>query len=149
MLPENKIGMNISTIADKLIGAKNDQGKIIDGNGFIEANVVYKDPSKAWLTGIVDVDDGDSANWIRSGEADGDVNVSNGFLDPNEVYEGVIGGTWAPSRLTSSVGIGAPKLDDLVSVASSWDFMASVDIVFTSDTNKWSRTMKQVKIPCR
>ncbi len=139
VLKSNKVVMNISTVADKVIGAKDALGKVVEGNGFIEANIIYKDPSKAWLSGIVDTETGDSANWIRSGEAAGDVNVQGGYLDPNQVYENVLGGTWAPSRLTSSVGIGAPKVDDLVSVAASWDYMASVDIVFTTDTNKWSR----------
>ncbi|MFN8153796.1 MAG: hypothetical protein U0Y08_05855 [Bacteroidia bacterium] len=144
VLESNKVVMNINTVPDKVIGAKDNAGNIVAGNGFLEATITYKDPSKAWLTGIKDVDGSDSADWIRAGvepstsPIGGDVNVS-GFLDPNEVYENVLGGTWAPFRLTSSLGVGAPKFDDLLNVINSWDYYNSVDVVFTSDKSKWSR----------
>jgi len=84
--------------------------------------------------------DGDSTDWIRSGTEAGDVNVST-FIDPNEVYENVLGGTWAAFRVTANTGIiGAVKPNDaLVNVLNRWDYMAGVDVVFTKDKSLWSR----------
>lgn len=137
-IDEKKVSMNISLSTDT-VGGLDNAGNIVASNGFLEANIVYADPSKEWLSGVPDAD-GDSTDWIRSGTETGDINT-NGFIDPNEVYENVLGGTWAAFRVTASSGlIGAVKPNDaLINVLNKWDFLSSVDVVFTNDKSLWSR----------
>ncbi len=115
-------------------------------NGFIEGSIIYSDPSKAWLNSVQDNEVANSSqNWIASGPTgaataavpDAPTNVAG---DPGEVYEGVIGGTWAPFKMTQRQFIGSPKLNTLsLETLSKWSSLASVDVVMTSDKNKWTR----------
>lgn len=124
-------------------------------NGFLEATIEFSDPSKAWLTGVPDVDDApevppaSSQNWIRSGTASlVDFEISGNYQDSTEAYEGVIGGTWAPYILSAksfNTGIpaAAPRLDDVLlqNIFWKWSNMASVDVVITADKNLWTRSV--------
>lgn len=120
-------------------------------NGFISGTMAFSDPSKNWLTGLPDKDGPYYSNWIRSGTitgADGFQNDHVG-IDADQVYEGVLGGTWAPYRLCGATELAAAfdplryytgpgfKLN-LMSQAQMKD-LASVDVVITSDKSKWSR----------
>lgn len=84
-------------------------------NGLIGAEIVFDDPSRPWLTGVPDADGLQPQNWIRSGdfaEEDSpeysDYNITwsgskEGVgLDPDEYYEQILGGTWAPFRLAGN-----------------------------------------------
>ncbi len=107
-----------------------------------------------WLSGISDTEGYTAENWIASGTVSincdqitypniiNDPCIFNDFigLDDNEEYEQIINGTFAPFKLTRNyyhwpnsfnarVGQGAAKLSQL----------NSIDIIFTSDTSKWSR----------
>lgn len=86
-------------------------------NGFISTTISYADPSKPWLYGAFDSDTPNDLNWIRSGVQD--LNQPNGtpvvhdyfpdyqigsiFIDPNQKFENMLSGTWAPYRLVSTV----------------------------------------------
>ncbi len=68
------------------------------------------------------------------------------WLDPNEVYEGVLGGTWAPFAVLSGKSIYPKYIDDEVDTAGTkYDLVSdfrntpSVHIVFTADTSLWTR----------
>ncbi len=141
-------------------------------NGFIQANMTFSDSTKAWLTGVPDADGPQNPlNWIRSGTyapspttasptevQDQDAYTGTtpplNFFDPNQNYEGVIGGTWAPYRLVDTItyyggsfdfagpglsggilnsgGLQAMGLNHL-------DSLASVDFIITNDKSKWTR----------
>ncbi|HNT79401.1 MAG TPA: hypothetical protein PKH65_01860 [Bacteroidia bacterium] len=104
-------------------------------NGFIEASIVYGDAADRWLSAIADTDDDTPTDWIRSGDQLGDE-----LGDIDEVYEGVLGGTWAPYRLCAKSGDGSPKWNNAgTNALSSLNAISSVDIVFTPDKSKWSR----------
>ena len=60
--------------------------------------------------------------------------------DLDEVFEGVLGGTWAPYKFTSHFHDG-PAVSSLVSSKVDMNELQSVDIVFTSDKSKWSRSV--------
>ena len=107
-----------------------------------------------WLSGISDTDGYFAENWIGSGTVgiscdavtypnmNNDPCIFNDFvgLDDNEVYEQIINGRFAPHHLTkngnhwpiSYDGVGGQGAAKLL-------YLNSIDIVFTSDTSKWSR----------
>ncbi len=126
-------------------------------NGFIEASVEYENPQTQWLSGISDGEGkfgaGAFFNWIRSGTSIDANNPSPyddydqpGKLDVNEVYEKVLGGTWAPAALTG--GFNQDPIDNPFAPGRKaiglfsmlrLDSLASVDVVFTPDKSKWTR----------
>jgi hypothetical protein len=147
-------------------------------NGFIGGTVVYEDYNNAWLSGVPDADGNNAQNWVRSGKnaedgAEGfwdyELAFSNGqsgnSIDEDEIYEAVIGGTWAPARMTTwnvhgpmstrggaddeakdkawrKMLDGIPILTDRSkNVGYQLAFVNSVDIVFTKDKTKWTRCM--------
>jgi hypothetical protein len=129
-------------------------------NGLISANII-KDNSTSWLDFVDDQDfffnrDGvvltSPANWIRSG-ADQSADPSGGdeavaidigglddWEDPKEAFEGVLNGMWAPYRL-----VAFDRTDVPFGHAASFKYgepleeLNSVDIVYTSDKNLWTR----------
>lgn len=136
-----------------------------------------------WLGGVVDVDDKSPEDWIRSGTeaavnndvfntdifnsnnddndpSTPDVNI---YADPKQVWEGCVGGTWAPFRVTAGAPVlsatslpfaprlamnlttpttlgkyGHPYQYDVNNIIDTRS-LGSVDIVFTSDKNLWTR----------
>lgn len=141
-------GLSVSIVQIPEVGTDEAKDK-----GFIAASMAFSDPSKKWLTGLPDRDGPYYENWIRSGTV---VNIS-GFqndhvgVDSVQIYEGVLGGTWAPYRLCAATELGAIfdplkhytgpgfKLN-LMSQAQMKD-VSSVDVVLTSDRSKWSRAV--------
>ncbi len=150
------------------------------GNGVISAEVTYDDVSKQWLGGFADQESSTDANWIRSGENlfgtgqsvngtyvldpyddyhVGQISSPSDFLDPNQDFENLINGTWAPYRLLSCIrdanGFLTPPITDALGysshlfinsgistvVESDITKTPSVDIVFTSDKTKWTRSV--------
>ena len=117
-------------------------------NGLLESSLVYADSSKRWLGGVGDIDGLGDFNWIRSGTlTDADVPANNDYdliaadatsiaLDAESHYEKMLGGTWAPYRLSSRYGNG-PMMGTGYS-QNKIQNLASVDIVFTLDKNKWT-----------
>lgn len=118
-------------------------------NGFLEATMEFADSTKQWLYGFPD-DDGDPGlNWIRSGVLLDETNYENddywistgNFMDPEEIYEGVLGGTFAPFVLTSfrTNGPGFPIINYFYNSLGKLSDLASIDLVLTPDKSKWSR----------
>jgi hypothetical protein len=132
-----------------------------DNNGFISSEIEYSNKNDRWLTGLADRDpvfpNAYGLNWIRSGsfvdENDGMMSDYNLTEDPNGIFEGAItqtnnifgteitGGTWAPYCFASDYTDGPGfKLGGMHSYTmSDIKDLHSVDIVFTSDTSKWTR----------
>jgi hypothetical protein len=116
-------------------------------NGFIEATMTFADSSKRWLTAISDADQPGPFNWIRSGTLDDNAQPDNNdydpgndgknWKDPNEFYEKVLNGTWAPYRLASRYEHGPQwnKFGNLNNMGN----LHSVDVILTADKSKWTR----------
>lgn len=117
---------------------------------FLEGTIAFADSSHAWLSGVSDQDGFSSQNWIRSGTSqedsdpnqDPDPQVYNDYvgIDDDQVYEGVLGGTFAPWRLVADENGGpvGPSFGNTISMPDIADIQ-SIDIVITSDRNKWTR----------
>ncbi len=125
-------------------------------NGFLEATVQYADSSKKWLSGVPDNDAYAPFNWIRSGNtADPtDVTLNDYYLsssggsvigtafDPNQNYEKVLLGTWAPYTMASKFENGPQWNNTVVSGLNGLSKLAnvySVDLCITPDRSKWTR----------
>jgi hypothetical protein len=120
-------------------------------NGLLGSSI----SSNNWLTGLADVDAIAYNNWIRSGTATGSgttVEFEKDYagVDNGQHYEGVVGGTWSPYRLVAcSDGsgfandkyyTGAGFKSNFMSLTSLKD-LASVQVVFTGDKSKWTRSV--------
>jgi hypothetical protein len=120
-----------------------------NNNGFLEASIEFADDTKPWLTFVEDGDGQDAFNWIRTGtyqtqELENPDRSYDDYIgyDPNENYEKILGGTWAPYRFTSDFKYG-PAYDAALSLVSidKYSPISSIDIVITPDKSKWSRSM--------
>ncbi|MFT4879030.1 MAG: hypothetical protein ACJAU0_000238 [Flavobacteriales bacterium] len=145
------------------------QYEYTNNNSFTEpiaATIEFEDPTYPWFSGIPDREGFTALNWIRSGTQDSDDDIEEEVifddlkpgdpLDEEELYEGLLNGTWAPYSLCSYTGeytnsftqeieIGpsvAPTNDALkgdLSVSSRIKDLNNVDIVLTSNTDHWTR----------
>lgn len=128
-------------------------------NAYITSSVTYADSSNRWLSGIKDEDAIVSSplNWIRSGNyADQDAKANNDYnvgsttgsvtkpYDPDENYEKIADGTWAPYVLCNVSGNSGtynpgPVFHGNSRIDSLFRKLGSIDIVLTSDKSKWTR----------
>ena len=128
----------------------------------IGSSITFSNPQEPWLLGLPDGEGFTEDNWIRAGTQEGDDQsafelVYNDLMDEDEVYEGFLGGTWAPYSVVSyteadvedpATGVTyeytplfAPTRGDLIRL-QQWNTPASttsIDVVFTSDRDKWTR----------
>ena len=140
---------NPNASTDKIV----QDGDIISGS-----SMFFSNPSLNWLGGVPDVDGSTAFNWIRSGNfedanngSQNDIKAGSEFLDPNQYFENVIGGTWAPYTLVSATKPGSVEAapgfslstSAIQGLANNYDIrgLASVDIVFTKDKNNWTRCL--------
>ncbi len=118
---------------------------VSQNNALISATIEYSDSSRQWLSGVEDEDiAGRSINWIRSGTIDGDYRSQANPHDPDEIYEKLIGRTWAPYVLCAdnaqdSDGA-APAFNSTSRTFNGLDKINSVEIVLTPDKSKWTRS---------
>jgi hypothetical protein len=116
-------------------------------NGFIQATLTYADSSKRWMSGIADADINGYFNWIRSGTLDDNAaavnndyepgNDGKNWKDPDEYFEKVLNGLWAPYRMASKY-LHGPQWSTYGNL-NQMSNLYSVDIVFTADKSKWTR----------
>ncbi|MGM0625454.1 MAG: hypothetical protein ACQES0_06215, partial [Bacteroidota bacterium] len=111
-------------------------------NGFLEASIDY---DNAWLSFLPDTDRLNYYNWIRSGAYQNNEleNPNTNYddcidMDPDQNYEKVLNGTWAPAILTSNFKYG-PLYDRSQMSLDKFSTLSSVDVVITPDKSKWSR----------
>ena len=136
---------------------------VAENNGVITSSIEFSDPDHKWLDGIRDTDNlgaSSELNWIRSGTysninnaGDNDYNMSSGAYtagashpwDPDENFEKIANGTWAPFLLCTNHKHGSnnlnpgPVFSGNSKVGDYFSRASSIDIVFTSDTNLWTR----------
>lgn len=114
-------------------------------NGFQIAELTYEKDLPPWLGFVADEDGQTPLNWIRTGKqtkAEGDLVDYSDFLgvDPDEVYEKILGGTWAPYAFTAKITYGNANVR---SKPTSMRFdkyrLPSVNIVITKDKDLWTR----------
>ncbi|RLD27665.1 MAG: T9SS C-terminal target domain-containing protein [Bacteroidetes bacterium] len=114
----------------------------------ISSSIEYADPEKAWLSGVPDAEGPSLWNWIRSGTnitvVGSAVLFPSDYLgqDDEEIYENVLGRTWAPFTMVQRDTIFSPGGDNMaqyIQKTAIGDLM-SIDVVFTSDKSKWTRS---------
>lgn len=107
-------------------------------NNFLGAEIIYDDPSKAWLSFIPNTRSNTTppvASWYEE----------NTTIDVNGVFGSVLGGSWVPYKFcrtptNNNISRTTPLLDagSKSPANSNLDSVGSYDIVFTSDTTKWT-----------
>ncbi|MES2629192.1 MAG: hypothetical protein V4616_09530, partial [Bacteroidota bacterium] len=113
---------------------------------FLLGEMIFSNPFDAWLSGVPDRDGESAQNWIHSGlNVDGSQGKSDrkSNADFNQMYEGVLGGTWTPYALVAdSIGTfitydqsESAIINREVEIART----TACDVVFTSDKSKWTR----------
>jgi len=122
----------------------------------ILSEVIYANNTTPWLSGVEDTDYLMPTNWKRSGlnfwQCDqvtypntcDDPCIYNDYIgvDDYQNYEIVINEPWAPYRLVSNGDcVHEPVTSSLAATLGMSDlkFLMDVDIIFTADTNKWTR----------
>ncbi|MFO8086622.1 MAG: T9SS type A sorting domain-containing protein [Bacteroidales bacterium] len=126
--------------------------EINDDNGLITSSIIYADSSRQWLSGVPDNDASPTLNWIRSGTTEDESDETNNdyytgpdtdkeWLDPDERYERIIGGTWTAYRMAARTNYLEHGPADFLGfhIQTKFSDLASVDIVFTDDKSKWTR----------
>ncbi len=128
-------------------------------NGFIGGEMFFEDTTKRWLTGVADNDNlFPEFNWIKAGNepVDPSIALADAGLrftdeggkypyDPNSVFEKVLNGTWAPYKMVALMDEhdAAPGYkvgtQGVSRVMASFDSLASVDVIITNDSTKWTR----------
>lgn len=124
----------------------------LQNSGVITSRITFADSSKRWLTGVPNNDASLALNWIRSGTTEDAANPDNddyytgtsarrNFLDPNENFEKIIGGTWTAYRMAAHTNLidHAPAMAGPFHAQNDMGKLSSVDIVFTDDKSKWTR----------
>ena len=127
-----------------------------------DANIIYKDESKQWLSFIKDLDNYQPSNWIRSGDYTPltyENNTSLGWknpylypdekgIDPLKKYDKLLNGGIAPHCLVGYQSEYMPLAYPSFLMTSQYyqarqyssiSRLSSVDIVLTSDTSLWTR----------
>lgn len=163
------ISINIRQVMDPQPAVLGKDGHTFSGD-LLESSISFSDGTSGWLTGVKDGEgENNPYNWIRSGaETFPNQNYNDiietpagggpGIIaDPNQTWEDVVNGTWAPYRMAAA----APPNSASIESAPALGFksnptaikpfsyfnnymldmrdLASVDIVITSDKSKWSR----------
>ena len=140
---------------------------VAPNNGVITSSIEFEDPTNRWLDGIRDKDITAAVgsvssvlNWIRSGTVsdmdnpdNNDYNMSSDKYghgkskpwDPNQNFEKIAYGTWAPSILCTPSKKGfntnpGPRVEGpTIHEENCFKKTSSVDIVLTADKSKWTR----------
>lgn len=127
-------------------------------NDFLEARLSFEDDNLSWLGGVPDAEGLTPQNWIRSGTS---IDLNNPqyddrhyksnstdiFIDEKQIYERVLGGTWAPYLFCAQEPHGPVPAASLYNFPNpnlpgavfKLKYLQSVDIVFTPDKTKWTR----------
>ena len=133
---------------------------VAPNNGVITSSIEFEDPTNVWLDGIRDVDVPSSyLNWIRSGTyfdrnnaALNDYSMSSDAYtkgaskpwDPTENFEKLANRSWAPALLATYTKQGGnynpgPIYGSNSRFEDGFAKTSSIDVVFTADTNLWTR----------
>ncbi len=114
-------------------------------NGFQTAEISFKEDLLPWLTFVPNIDGNTPYNWIRTGKqtmAEGDTIGYGDYpeVDPDQVYEKILNGTWAPYVFTSGIQFGnLNKKSKPTSTEFDVYRLPSVNIVITKNKDLWTR----------
>lgn len=163
-----KYGMSI-TVAQQFRPSENQDDESLR-NGLISSSVSFADPALAWLGGVPDQEQHSLLNWIRAGgsydpadatEPDRICDFSDHSVTPassdanpdrNQFYESLLmnnsftAKTWAPYALGES-SVNANTFCNIMAITipnaqnANLYGIQSVDVVFTSDKSKWTRSV--------
>ena len=152
IIPE--LGLSVTFASVQNVGTNNNPDK----NSYLESSMVFTEPIKDWLTGVVDDDSQSESNWIRSGTTTGTGGCAPSFndrftgatpLDAEADYEKVVNGIWGPYRLcadnlnpaltTICYTAGPAYYQTTTMVQNKMDNISNIDVVFTNDKSKWTR----------
>jgi hypothetical protein len=157
IIPEMGISVYVEQVPDPADGGPT--FGIPKKSDILDASITFTDPIKTWLTAVPDGEGcGNPENWIYSGsaseannpECNDYVNTSTGTaVDPDQIWESVLGGTWAPYRMCARAKISGAEATLITAPAfekppiqmagTSLRTLSSVDIVVTADKSKWTR----------
>ena len=135
LIPEIGISVRLQQVS-------NPGDRLAINNGFILASLEFADPdpNSAWLTDVPDEEGLSPLNWVRSGTfTDPDNTEYDDYFgkDNSEKFEKL--SFWAPYALTSIIEHGpAYNGSGVMSVVHLKD-IKSIDVVITSDKDKWTR----------
>lgn len=154
IIPE--IGMSVTWSQTQSPGYGNNS----DRNGYLASSMTFDDPTRDFLTGIVDDESNTETNWIRGGTQSGTGTCVADFndrfqgltnpLDPEGDYEKVIDGTWGPYRIAAYNPLitanpvcypAGPAWTPPIASAplNKIENIANVNVVMTNDRSKWTR----------
>jgi hypothetical protein len=154
IIPE--IGMSVTWSQTQNPGMGNNP----DRNGYLASSMTFDDPTKDFLTGIVDDESSTAYNWIRAGSQSAtgvcvaefnDRTVGLNPIDPEGNYEKMVDGRWAPYRLAAytplatanplcyEAGPAWTPSNPLAIIQNRIENIANVNIVYTNDRTKWTR----------
>lgn len=154
IIPE--IGMSIMWSQTQYPGLGNNP----DRNGYLASSMTFADPTKDFLTGIVDDDSNSEDNWLRGGTTQGTgvcvADYNDRFVGVNPIdeegdFEKMVDGRWGPYRLAAYNPIitqtvicyqaGPAWAPNPVSatIANKIDNLSNVDVVYTNDRSQWTR----------
>ena len=147
LVPEYGIAINFSQY-EFPDNVRNNTVKTNGFTDFIFGDVVYEDPEKAWLSGVPDQEGRSLFNWIRSGT---DLSLTGEDVvwpsdypgqDDEEIYENIINRSWTAFTMVQKDTIFSPGGDKMSPFIqrSLISELNSVDVVFTSDKSKWTRS---------
>jgi hypothetical protein len=156
VFPQWGISVNIAQVTGYAYSSVDTRYDVVGGT------MTFTDNTKPWLSGVPDQDGSTDFNWIRSGTTVSKVTTgcnsaydsyqgSVSFIDANEEYQKILGGTWAPYRLCAydysdpSAGTLCNRNGPAFSNVSNLGLtkmanLPSIDIVITSDKSKWTRS---------
>jgi hypothetical protein len=152
-----EIGMSVTWSQTQNPGMGNNP----DRNGYLASSMTFTDPTKDFLTGIVDDESNSEYNWIRAGLQNGTgvcvADFNDRFIgtvnaiDPQGDYEKMVNGRWAPYRLAAynptptqtplcyTAGPAWTPSAAIAVVQNRFENIANVNIVLTNDRSKWTR----------
>ncbi|MBL4705926.1 MAG: T9SS C-terminal target domain-containing protein, partial [Flavobacteriales bacterium] len=147
LLPEYGISIEIENRAWIHVKSNNYTQHIIG------SALIFADSSKRWLTHMEDNDALIWENWIRAGvnpdptlQVGGDVIVGPSTdrapVDPDEEFETLINGGWAPYRLVGDTTYQPADRGMRVArnmIKNGIQKVESIDVVFTKDRSKWTK----------
>jgi hypothetical protein len=161
IVPEWGISVQINQYKYTLPASSNSGGVETKTTSMIASSINFADSSKQWLTGVNDNDAYFPTNWIVCGEydpIDPDDCLADGanYLNPcnyedewekdqSPVWEGLLEGIVAPHQLVgwradyAALSYMGNNVAANIKEGASISFAPSVDIVFTSNQDLWTR----------
>ncbi len=139
------------SVAFRNAEAPGDDTLELRNNGVVGGEQVFKNARRAWLTGVNDDDTYSPTNWILAGNAEDGSAPGSSYNDkPGDragIFETILGGTWAPVILGSTVARASPGTPTGTfgfgikpsGTNIPLDKLPNIDVVITSDPSKWTR----------